>query len=288
MIYPMLAKAPSKAKPFTGDFDTFFTPNWVYEPKYDGMRIISDKGVLTSRIGTVSNARFPEIDLSDVNAILDGEMVIFDDDNMPNFNAIQRRTAKTAATDRIAFYMIFDILQFGARDLRHFPQAQRREFLNSVELPEYCYRAPQVLHTDVDSFYNDAIRLGLEGIIAKNQTGRYFEGHRSKDWIKIKRKMSMSCLVTGWEDGLGKRKDTFGALNLSLFDGDNLIDVGNVGTGFTDQDLEDIKDLLSTGQKIVIEVECMEVTKDRQLRFPVYKGIRDDVPMMTCTVEQLV
>jgi bifunctional non-homologous end joining protein LigD len=289
MIYPMLAKAPTKAKPFTGDFDTFFGPNWVYEPKYDGMRIISDKGVLTSRIGTLSNARFPEIDLSGIDAILDGEMVILGEDDKPDFNAIQRRTPKTAATDRIACYMIFDVLQYGSRNLRGLPQAQRRKLLESIILPPHCYVAPQVSLSGAQLFYDNAMALGLEGIIAKNQTGCYYEGHRSKDWVKIKRKMSLSCVVTGWEDGLGKREDTFGALSLSLYDDTGtLVDVGSVGTGFTDLDLEDVMDLLGSGQTLVVEIECMEVTKDKKLRFPVYKGVRDDVPMMACTIDQLV
>lgn len=289
MIYPMLAKAPSKAKPFTGDFDIFFGPDWVYEPKYDGMRIISDNGVFTSRIGTLSNARFPEIDLSGIDAILDGEMVIFDEDNMPDFNAIQRRTPKTAATDRPAFYMIFDILRYGSRDLTTLTQRERRRLLESIGLPRNCRLAPQTHPANAQRFYDSAINVGLEGIIAKNQNGLYYEGHRSKDWVKIKRKMSLSCVVTGWENGLGKREDTFGALSLSLFDETGtLVDVGSVGTGFTDLDLVDVMDLLGTGHTLIVEIECMEVTKDRKLRFPVYKGIRDDVPSANCTIDQLV
>lgn len=289
MIYPMLAKAPTKAKPFTGDFDKHFGPDWVYEPKYDGMRIIASGRKFTSRIGTDSTLRFPEV-RTPLDTILDGEMVMFDGDGNPDFNLIQRRTPKTAATDSLAKFVVFDILECNGEDLRTRTQRDRRMILETLDFDfdDNIVLAPQFTPDLVDSFYAYTNALNLEGIIAKNQKGLYYEGHRTKDWIKIKRKMSLSCLVTGWEDGLGKRESTFGALNLSLFDGDNLVDVGNVGTGFTDQDLEDMKDLLSTGQKIVVEIECMEVTKDRQLRHPVYKGVRDDVPMMNCTIDQLV
>jgi bifunctional non-homologous end joining protein LigD len=129
---------------------------------------------------------------------------------------------------------------------------------------------------------------GHEGVIAKHLRGTYHEGNRSPDWVKVKRSMTLSCVVGGIEPGKGSRSSTFGALLLYLRDGADVIPVGKAGTGFNDADLDHLMTLLGKGDPFVVEVQCQEVTKDKKLRFPVYLGVRDDVDVLSCTTDQLI
>src|SRR5205807_66539 len=81
-------------------------------------------------------------------------------------------------------------------------------------------------------YYNAVIARGLEGIIAKRTDARYVPGKRSRDWIKIKKKTTLDCVIAGITAGEGEREDTFGSLILGAYHEGSLFHVGRVGTGF--------------------------------------------------------
>lgn len=87
-----------------------------------------------------------------------------------------------------------------------------------------------------------ALAKGLEGIVAKKMDSPYRSGGRSSEWLKVKNVQSADCIVVGYTRGEGNRKDRFGALLLGLYDGENLVYVGRVGTVFTEKTLRELMD----------------------------------------------
>ena len=119
----------------------------------------------------------------------------------------------------------------------------------------------------------------LEGVIAKRMSSRYRSG-RTGDWIKLKRQRSLSALVTAFNTGEGSRAGTFGSLAMALFNSSgDLVPIGDVGTGFSQADLEAVHAL---DLPFVIEVQYQEWT-GTALRMPVFKGVRQDMPPKDCT-----
>ena len=143
---------------------------------------------------------------------------------------------------------------------------------------------------EMKEYYKEAISAGFEGIILKNPNATYDFGARSKHWLKYKPPLvDIDCLVTGAILGKGKRTGVFGSYEIAIKDGDNLVKFGNVGSGFTDEDLTFLTEKFNqatasslTDEPIpmIIEVKGDMITKNEQgeygLRFPRYVKYRDD------------
>jgi bifunctional non-homologous end joining protein LigD len=298
----MLATKPKS--PLSGDFVKDFRSGlWVFEPKYDGVRCIAMDGRLWSRAGNDITDRFPEIK-ADPYWTLDGEIIMRDKDGWPKFNVVQHRSASNARSQIdngiVATYMVFDVLKTpqypGTYRLDQMTLAQRRKILESIDEVDGVWDprielAPQIGYDDCadpgKAMWEASMAMGHEGVLAKHSGARYHQGNRSSDWVKVKKSMTVSCVVAGAEEGKGSRSGTFGALLLYMRDGTNVVPVGKAGTGFNEADLQMLTALLNQGQPFVVEVQCMEVTKDRKLRFPVYLGVRTDIDLLDCTIDQL-
>jgi len=260
------------------DFAQYTPGEWFYEPKYDGIRCIAHEGRLWSRAGNDISDRFPEIKVPS-NLTLDGEIVITDEYGYVEFSLVAKRTAKNADSTQ-AEYRVFDLPM--SKDL----YIERSLAIHRMDLPDNCFPVPRDIL--VKDAWQDAHNGCHEGIIAKRRGGLYVPGSRSKSWLKIKKSSRLSAIVVGATKGAGKRSGYFGALELALLDTNNQpVRIGEVGTGFNDNDLAHITGLLALGQPFVIDVEFMEVTAAKQLRFPSYKGVRDDLSVLDCKVEQL-
>lgn len=276
---------PMLASPTLMKLEDFYgvgrAPNgWYFEPKFDGIRCIAHEGRLWSRAGNEITDRFPEIKAPH-DLTLDGELIICDPElGVPVFSLVAKRTPKNAHTTT-AEYRVFDLPLLGGDYIR------RNRFINQVlTLPDNCF--PVWAETDPKEAWSHAIDDGHEGIIAKRSNSLYIPGTRSKSWLKIKKSARLSAIVVGASKGEGKRAGTFGALELALLDTNNdPVRIGEVGTGFNDNDLAHITGLLALGQPFVVDIEYMEVTAAQQLRFPSYKGVRDDLSVLDCKVEQL-
>lgn len=230
---------------------------WVYEIKWDGMRVLADvtpEGVRAwSANGRDAGPSFPELEalagaLAPLDALLDGEVVALDDQGRPSFERLQGRMhvssaaeARRRAADIPVAYVVFDLLRLGGHDLTGRPWHDRRRLLDQLadDLPD---------GVDVARVYDDGPGLlavtdqrGLEGVIAKRTGSIYVPGARTRDWVKVKVRRHDELVVGGWSGGAGNRDGRLGSLLVGFHRvaGDGVLRyAGRVGSGFTSSELD--------------------------------------------------
>ena len=291
--------------------EPFSGRGWVFEIKYDGVRVIAEKRgdeiTMLGRSGEDITARYPEIaeslaGLKVEHALFDGEIVAYDEAGRPSFGRLQKRMHLTkprdiaAAMRRVpARAMFFDCLALEGRDLRGLALVDRKECLARVLPPAGFIAASDHVEEHGVAFYEAASEMRLEGIIAKRADSRY-EERRSKNWVKIKCQNRQEFVIGGYTDspGTGRR---FGALHVGVYDGDGLRHVTRVGSGFDDALQESIWKALQSLRRdtspfgktgpntradhwvepqLVCEVRFTEWTSDGGLRHPIFMGLRTD------------
>lgn len=238
LISPMLAKPANKPLSF------YNTPDYTVEPKLDGIRCIAtvDNGVtLQSRPGRNITATFPEIPPSLLHLqgyILDGELIAANQ-AVESYQDIQTRTTRVHDIDAQVpvEYVVFDVIQTPAQGLVfELPYIVRRDILRQLEFGPSARLIPAG-YDDPEAEFGYAQALGREGLIVKNNMSPYEFGRRTSSWIKFKCTKEGWYTVVGATIGHGKRAPYFGALVLMNAQGKH---VGEVGTGYTDSDLERI------------------------------------------------
>jgi bifunctional non-homologous end joining protein LigD len=318
-IHPMLAE--SIEKPFDD-------PDWLFEIKWDGYRAIAfienGKVRLVSRNQNELTARYPELkDMPEFiqakTAILDGEVVALDVDGRASFSLMQQRTGfrpggKRAAerADVPVLYYAFDVLYLDGYDWRRVPLVERKKQLASILAPGDSLRYSDHYEAQGKALFEIARDKKLEGILAKKRNSHY-EERRSREWLKIKIRHEMECVIGGYTDPEGTRAH-FGSLVLGLYDKEGrLIHVGQVGSGFDQQRLAQISKVLRKIEtkknpfygeveavrkvswvkpELVAEIEYAEWTEGAnrgsgpKLRAPVFLGLRDDKDPKECTFDQ--
>ncbi len=225
--------------------------DWAFEVKWDGYRTIvhvADGRVrLQSTAGHDVTDRWPEFaGLADsVNArsaILDGELVVFDDDGRPRFELVQR---SGVGSDREAVIQFFDVLQVDGNDTTDLPYLDRRRLLDQLVEPGDNWTVPSFRLGDGAALVAATAEQGLEGVIAKRVDSRYRPGARTKDWRKIKNRTEVQLTIGGYTAGTGNRSDTFGALLVGRPQTDGTLRfAGGVGTGFDQRTLRALTDRL--------------------------------------------
>jgi len=230
-IDPMKAKLVEKP-PTTG--------NWIYELKFDGIRLIAvkdhNKASLLSRNQNDLSGRFPEIvqtvrNLCPDECVLDGEVVALDEEGRSSFQLLQAREMDGRKSP-IYFYA-FDLLQLNGKTLVSLPLEVRKNVLESL-----CadagnpIRYSGAIGGDANQLLKEVRRRGLEGIIGKLRNSVYEPGRRSGAWIKLKCVNEQEFVIGGYTPPQGARK-YFGAILVGYYDGDDLVFAGKVGTGFT-------------------------------------------------------
>lgn len=294
----------AKSAPCNEDTINMLSGTHYFDLKIDGVRdvIAINKGTvrIQNRNGVDTTNRYPDIVKGcieqfgpDAVLVLDGEMVV-KVNGRPDFKATSMRDrcsepAKIAARSKSmpATFIAFDLLYTDGVDMRNEPYSERRAHLARVWNGSM---RPGVVENNVGSLDGHQMMAlvrehHLEGVIAKRLDSRYKAG-KGSDWLKIKPTFMISCVVTGFTAGEGARSSTFGALSLALWKDGVLTPVGEVGTGFKQNDLLEIQALLNQAQTLVVEVEYQEFTVDGSLRFPVYRGLRSDVASMDCLYSQ--
>lgn len=291
-------------------------PDWRYEPKLDGYRVIAFAAPgairLQSRRGLDLTRAFPDIvaALETVAAaslplVLDGELIALDERGRPSFNALQNRAQlKTeaeiarAARTTPCVLACFDLLHFGGMNLRNAAYADRARYLSQVLLPQ-----PHVQRiesgSDGDALYRAALEAGFEGVVAKRAGGIYEPGVRVRHWVKRKAVQSDEFYIGGYAAGKGSRAERFGSLLVGQrVKGGKLEYLGRVGSGFDEAALDRLKarfnqlrrdqhpfterppeERATTWLKpeLVAEIQYAERTPDGRLRAPVFLRLRDDV-----------
>jgi ATP-dependent DNA ligase len=210
-IEPQLAR--SKAELPTGD-------GWAYEPKYDGFRAIAfvdgDQCMIQSRGGKPLSRYFPEVSFPAGRYVLDGEIVIDDEDGGQDFGALQQRIHP--AQSRIAMlaeqtparYVAFDLLAREDDQLLALPFAERR-----VELERLAQSGIELTPSTRERPDAEPWLLSGEGVVAKDVNAPYRPGQRV-GMVKVKRMRTIDAVVAGYRPG--KEDGTVGSLILGLYD----------------------------------------------------------------------
>ena len=278
----------------------FHLPGWIWEEKYDGIRLIAVKDgrrvQLVTRNDKDRTADFPEVAaaiaaLPAPTLVLDGEVVVFDTAGVSRFQLLQRRGAGASAP----IYVAFDCLHARGRDLLREPLTARRAELEKEVREGPRLRLARRLAEDGFQAFEEARRRALEGVIGKAPRSRYEPGVRSPAWRKVKVRAEEEFVIGGFSAPRGSRHH-LGALLVGAWDGDGLRYAGKVGTGFTEQTLAMLYRRLSAltrptspfvdaprergvtwvEPQVVAQLGFTEKTGDGKLRHPVFLGIRDD------------
>jgi ATP-dependent DNA ligase len=305
-VLPQLAKSQKTLPEGAG---------WVYEPKWDGFRSVAfvdgGKVYLQSRNGKDLTRYFPELRFPEGRYILDGEIVLFDDQGRQDFDALgQRIHPAKSRVDMLAKetptrFIAFDLLAVDDETLLDLPQRERRARLEQlVEAPVDLTPASE------DPAEAQPWLQGAEGVVAKRQDAPYKPGERV-GMVKIKRVRTIDAVVRGWREG--KEPGTLGSLALGLYDADgNLREVGHC-SGFTAKQKRELPAFLApyeTGERFSAEPSrwnaaremdgavvrpelVVEVTFDHTSNERIRHGTklvrwRDDKPPRECTMDQLL
>jgi bifunctional non-homologous end joining protein LigD len=285
---------------------------WGYELKWDGMRLVARCQVepggtsvtLRSAAGRDVTSSFPELaDLPDrigASAVLDGEVVVLDDDGGPSFGRLQSRMhvihpSAALLAEHPVVYLVFDLLELDGRSLIDLPYTSRRQVLRQLVDDGPTCRVPAGLEGGGSELLELARQRGLEGVVAKRLDSRYVPGGRSRDWVKVKVRLRQELVVGGWLPGQGALAGHIGSLLVGYHEAGAFRFAGAVGSGLTDANRTMLTARLRprpgcpftdrpvlakpptwVEPEVVVEVEYGSWAADGLLRHPVYAGLRDD------------
>jgi bifunctional non-homologous end joining protein LigD len=306
LVRPMLCRAGEIPKTSRG---------WTSEFKWDGVRAVAyvDGGRvrISSRNDLDITASYPELAplgraLGSRPAILDGEIVAFDDSNRPNFGLLQQRmhVRDAAAARRLArkvpvSYLVFDVLHLDGHSTVELQYGDRRALLESLELGSDHWATPATYREAPETVLGAALSSGLEGVVCKRTNSAYLPGRRTDDWVKVRGFRTQEVVVGGYTPGKGSRSGGVGALVVGIPGERGLRFVGKVGTGFSDADLLDMSTRFARLARktspfdgelpraqvvgatwvrptLVGEVRFSEWTAQGRLRQPAWRGFRPD------------
>jgi bifunctional non-homologous end joining protein LigD len=291
-IQPMLA-TPVK--------EPFDHPDWIFEVKWDGYRAVAEirDGDVSvySRNGISFTKKFFPITEAlrkfGFDAVLDGEIVVVDDQGRPDFQRLQHY--QDSKSGHLLYY-VFDLLYFRGHDLRDLFLLRRKDLLKRILPSTPRIRFSDHVWKEGILFYSVAKEKGLEGIIAKHSQSVYEAGRRSRQWLKVKTRLTQEAVVAGFTEP-GEGRKYFGALVLGVYEGDELIYIGHVGGGFTANNLKDIREKLDplvqkkcpftvkpetnapvtwVKPDLVCEVSLSGWTEEAIMRHPVFLRVRED------------
>ena len=274
--------------------ERFAGPEWVFERKLDGIRMLAFKQGgqvrLLSRNRLSQNASYPSFveaiaRLPVHDAILDGEA-----------------TGVWGRRDEIGYH-VFDVLWLDGHDVTPLPLDARREILERLPLQPPLSRVDRL---DDAAPWERACKEGWEGVVAKRRDAPY-EHRRSPHWLKMKCEATQELVVGGFTDPQGGRVG-LGALLVGYFEGDDFVFAGKVGTGFDTQLLLEFRERLGALEiaqspftqavglprarvhwvrpDVVVQVGFMEWTTHQKMRHPRLIGLRLDKAARDVTRER--
>jgi len=308
------ARFPVKLSPMLATLvdKPFDNAEWQYEIKWDGYRTIAfcnkTKVELKSRNGKSYNEKFYPVHKAvhdwNINAVVDGEVVVLDETGKSNFGALQNW--RSEADGEIYFY-VFDVLWLNGKDLMQIPLSERRNILKQMIPENNIIRLSENFEASGIEFFEAAKKMGLEGIIAKKSDSKYSPGSRSREWLKVKANKRQEMIIGGYTKNDDSSK-SFSSLLLGVLEKGKLIYTGKVGTGFNDkQQIEMLKlfkpyitnsppftelpDINKSSRfrpnppqavavwmkpELVCEVSYTEMTTDGIMRHPSFEAMRID------------
>ena len=306
----MLAETAPKA---------FTDPAWLFELKYDGFRVLAAReggeARLVYRRGADATAVYPEVarallGLPFADVVLDGEVVVLDEQGRPSFQRLQkraqqRRTAdvQRGALETPATHYAFDLLGFEGYDLRPLPLEERKRLLQGLLPRAGPLRYVDHVEAEGESFYDEVSRLRLEGLVAKRRDSAYRAG-RSAQWLKLRTLSVDDFVVVGFTAAQGARTG-FGALHLAAWQDGRLVYCGRAGSGFGEEQLVSFRRQMDEHRRptppcegkvpsdrghawveprLVAEVRYLTWTEEGLLRQPVFLRLREDKGPEECAM----
>lgn len=281
--------------------EPFDHPDWVFEVKWDGYRAIAeirdgDVALYSRNLLSLNRKYVPIVDALRklrFEAVLDGEIVVVDDRGHPDFQMLQNY--HKSGSGHLLYY-VFDLLYFQGHDLTGLPLLKRKELLKKILPSAPNIRFSDHVGKDGVLFFQVVKGKGLEGIVAKHAQSAYRMGSRSRQWLKMKTRLTQEAVIAGFTEPRRGRRH-FGSLVLGVFQGDELIYIGHSGGGFGAKDLREISEKLATliqeecpfrtepktntpatwvKPELVCEVALSEWTEDAIMRQPVFLRLRED------------
>ena len=302
-IKPMLAKETDKA---------FDDKDWLFEIKWDGYRAVSEirkKVVLLySRNGLNFQEKYPivlnQLKKLNVEAVIDGEIVVLDDEGKPDFQLLQHYSENQ---EKPIQYQVFDLLELNGHDITGLKLSERKELLEKLIPENEVIKYSDHIVEKGKSFFEVSKEQNLEGIMAKKMDSKYYAGKRTSDWLKIKNHKTSEAIIAGYTMPGGARK-YFGALILASKEGNKLEYIGHTGTGFNQKSLKEMYEILQplvqkdspfdekiktnapvtwVKPELICEIKYSEVTADGKFRHPVFLHLRDDKTINEINMENI-
>ena len=258
--------------------ERFSGPEWIFERKFDGIRLLAYKHGAEVRL--YSRNRLPQNIPSLAQAIA----------KLPHQQLILDGEITWSGPVR---YDVFDILWLDGRSVMTLPLEERLELLRKLPLSPPLHRVSML--TD-ERPWERAQKEGWEGVIAK-RCGSIYESRRSPNWLKMKCELAQEFVVGGFTDPQGKRVG-LGALLVGYYDGDDFVFAGKIGTGFDTKLLIDLRERLDrieipktpftkskglprlrahwVAPEVVVQVGFIQWTVHGKLRHPRLLHIRED------------
>ena len=296
----------------------------ICEFKYDGIRAQMHRSgkqirLFSRNLSDVTNA-FPELanaamnvkhslSLSDIDFILDGEVMAFQNGKPLHFQELQKRIhkknlTKQTMTETPIVYVVFDIMYFNGESLFKNPIKERKEILSSISFGEPIINSTYKIvnsEEEIIAMFEKSRDIGHEGLVLKDPESHYHPGKRGRYWLKLKKELdTIDAVIVIAEYGHGKRAGVLSDYTFAVKDDDNnnsvskLRTIGKAYSGLTDDEIHQMTKKLKSiiikdeGIRIIVEPEIvLEVSFDSiqksnrhdsgfALRFPRIKNIRED------------
>jgi bifunctional non-homologous end joining protein LigD len=289
--------------------EPFNSPDYIYEIKWDGIRSVSflDKETnMKNKQNKLMIPIFPELEdlFKQVKekCIIDHELIVMKN-GMPDFYEVQKRAwmsnpfkIKLAADKYPASIIAYDILYYKDKDITMLPLLERKKYLEDVVNENSLISVSRFVENDGIKLFELVKEKGLEGIIAKKKDSLYWQGKKTKDWIKCKVMSTEDCVICGYIP----KENKMISLVLGQYDDKELIYRGHVTLGVSLRILNEHnyhvinyspfgfipkgnEEAIWIEPNLVCIVESMPTEKE-YFRQPVFKGIRDDKLPFECKV----
>ena len=300
----------------------------ICEYKYDGIRVQMHKfgqeiRMFSRKLADITNA-FPELadsalaaatfttsspSSSNIDFILDGEILAFRNNKPLHFQELQKRLRKKTVTEQImaeipVIYTIYDIMYFNGENIIKKTLKERKEILSSIVFKQPIINSSYKIvssEQEIISVFDKSRDIGHEGLVLKEPYSQYHPGKRGRYWVKLKKELdTIDAVIVMAEYGHGKRAGTLSDYTFAVRDennnsnNNNLRTIGKAYSGLTDEEIDEMTSKLKSlmvkndGYKITVKPEIvLEIAFDSiqksdrhdsgfALRFPRIKNIRDD------------